>query len=45
MPSIEELAGADFTDANICGTVFKNAKGLEKVKNLDEAKNRDKAVF
>ena len=40
-----DLAGADFTDANVYGTVFKSAKGLGDVKGLNEAKNRDKAVF
>ena len=40
-----QLAGADFTDANVYGTVFRNAKGLETVKGLDQARNRDKAVF
>jgi uncharacterized protein YjbI with pentapeptide repeats len=39
------LTGADFTDANIYGTVFRNAKGLESVKGLDRARNRDEAVF
>lgn len=40
-----ELAGADLTDANIYGTVFKNAKGLGQVRNIEKAKNGDKAVF
>ena len=39
------LAGADFTDANIYGTVFRNAKGLESAKGLDRARNRHEAVF
>jgi uncharacterized protein YjbI with pentapeptide repeats len=39
------LAGADFTGANIYGTVFKGAKGLAEVNGLDHAKNRDKATF
>ena len=40
-----QLAGADFTNANVYGTVFRNAKGLETVKGLEHARNHDKAVF
>ncbi|MBN9353200.1 MAG: hypothetical protein J0H04_04165 [Hyphomicrobium denitrificans] len=36
---------ADFTGANIYGTVFKDAKGLAEVNGLDHAKYRDKAIF
>ena len=40
-----QLVGADFTNADIYGTVFRNAKGLESVRGLDQARNRDKAIF
>jgi uncharacterized protein YjbI with pentapeptide repeats len=40
-----QLAGANFTDANVYGTVFRNAKGLENGMGVDQARNRNKAVF
>lgn len=40
-----DLTGADVTKANLDGAIFKNAKGLESLRGLDAAMNRDKALF
>jgi uncharacterized protein YjbI with pentapeptide repeats len=39
------VTDADVTDANLYGAVFKNAKGLQTLRGLDKARNRDKAIF
>ena len=40
-----DLTGADMTEANLDGAIFKDARGLDKVKGLSLAVNRDRAVW
>ena len=39
------VAGADFTEADLEGTVLRRTNGLQTVKGIDRATNRDRAVY
>ncbi|TMG84373.1 MAG: pentapeptide repeat-containing protein, partial [Betaproteobacteria bacterium] len=39
-----DIAGTDFTEADLEGVVFKGVKGIEAARGMDKALNRDKAV-
>ena len=39
------LAGADFTEADLSGTIFRDVKGYAEAKGLDRAANADKIVL
>ena len=40
-----DLAGADMTEANLDGANFTGARGLDSVKGLSLAVNRDRAIW
>jgi uncharacterized protein YjbI with pentapeptide repeats len=40
-----DITDADFTAADLDGTVFKDAKGIDAAKGMDKANNRDRAIF
>ena len=39
-----DVAGADFTEADLEGTVLRGVKGFEAARGMDRALNGDKAV-
>jgi uncharacterized protein YjbI with pentapeptide repeats len=39
------LAGTNLADADLDGAVLTGAMGIESVRGLDKARNRDKALF
>ena len=43
--NLAELSGADLTEADLSGTILTNARGLDTVKGLDKAANRDQAIY
>jgi uncharacterized protein YjbI with pentapeptide repeats len=40
-----DLTGAQLANADISGAIFTRARGVDRVPDLAEAKNRDKAIF
>jgi uncharacterized protein YjbI with pentapeptide repeats len=40
-----DVAGADFTEADLDGTILKNVKGIGAAKGMDKATNRDRALY
>ena len=42
--SLQTIAGADFTEADLAGTLLRGARGLEQAKGLERAENLEKAV-
>ena len=40
-----DLTGADLSGADLDGTIMRDVKGLSATKGLNDAKNRDKAVY
>jgi uncharacterized protein YjbI with pentapeptide repeats len=40
-----DLTGADVTQADLTGAIFTRALGLRELKGLDQARNREKAIF
>jgi len=40
-----DLTGARLAKSNIEGANFRGATGISKIQGLDQARNRDKAIF
>jgi uncharacterized protein YjbI with pentapeptide repeats len=40
-----DLTGARFAKSNIEGANFRGASGVSRIQGLDQARNRDKALF
>jgi uncharacterized protein YjbI with pentapeptide repeats len=40
-----DLTGAKLAQANVDETIFKGAIGVDRIQGLDQARNRDKAIF
>ena len=39
------IADADFTEADLEGTVLRSVNGLDAAKGMDRATNRDRAIY